>query len=269
MGGVGRDGAHAASCCGRGELGGHRSLLRAAHDRQVELAGVRDLVERLVEGIDARQVAAGGADQQVAALDAGAGGRAAVLDTAHQQSLALGQPDGAAHPARHPRRGDRDPEPRSLRRLAATQPRRALLDGRGGRHREDQAAVETQGVQPQQASLGVHERTARRAARERSGVLDRSADPAPARTAEAAALRRDEAERDPQAAPARVGERQHRGAEARRVGRLPGDRRSVAGVDGEYREVEIGVGAGHLARWPAGRPRRRRSPARGAGCGRS
>ncbi len=153
--------------------------------------------------------------------------------------------------------------------LAAAKPRRALLDGRGGRHREDQAAVEAHGVQPEQASLGVDERTARRAARKRGGVLDRSAirrprGPRKLRPSDETKPSVTRRPRPPGLASASTG-----GADARRARRAP---RRSAGRRRCRPRAPRGRGRGRRPpprRWRAGRPRRRRSPARRAGCGRS
>ena len=83
-------------------------------------------------------------------------------------------------------------------------------------------------LMPEQPALGVDERAAGRAARERRRVLDRAADAAAARAAERAAGRGDEAERRAQAAAAGVGEREHGLAGARRRRRPPGPTRRRA-----------------------------------------
>ncbi len=147
------------------------------------------------------------------------------------------------------RRRDRHAQARRRRRLAAAQPLRALLDDGAGRHGEDQPAVESDGVEPEQPPLDVDERAAGGAAREWRGVLDRAADAAAARAAEAAPRGGHEAERRAQAAPAGIGEREHGLPGAHRldgVG-LPGDGRRVAGVDGDDRDVEVGIRARHAA----------------------
>ena len=80
-------------------------------------------------------------------------------------------------------------------------------------------------------------------------MLDRAADAAAARTAEAAAGGGDEAERGAQPAAAGIGEREHRMAGRDRVDDrgVPGDGGRVARVDRDHRDVEIGVGAGDRA----------------------
>ena len=72
-------------------------------------------------------------------------------------------------------------------------------------------------------------------------MLDRSADAAAARPAEAAPGRAHEPERGAQAAPARVGKREHRlaGADVGDDRRVPGDRGRAAGVDLDHGDVDI------------------------------
>jgi acyl transferase domain-containing protein len=70
-------------------------------------------------------------------------------------------------------------------------------------------------------------------------------DTAPARAAERAPGRRHHPERGAQPAPAGVGEREHGGAGVRAVGRLPRDRRRLAGLDRDHRHVEIRIDPGH------------------------
>ena len=92
-----------------------------------------------------------------------------------------------------------------------------------GGQREDQAALDPDRVEAEQPALGVDQRAARRAARQRRGVLDRAADAPPARPAERAPGRGDEAEGGAQPAPAGVGEREHRRrrSRSRRRARAP------------------------------------------------
>jgi len=113
------------------------------------------------------------------------------------------------------------------------------------------ATFEAHGVEPEQPSLDVDQRPARRAARQRRRVLDGAGDAAPARPAKAAALGGHEAKRGAQPAPARVGERDDRRPDCRRVAGLPGDGGRVAGVDRQDGEVELVVGGGPLARLAA------------------
>ena len=207
-------------------------------------------VERVEEIVHARQRPVAGAHEQVAALERRPRGGAAVDHAAHEQAVALGQPDGGAHPARHARRRQRDAEPRPLGRLAARQLADAAAQGGVGRQGEDEAAVAADGVEAEQVAGGVDQRAAGRAARQRRGVLDRAGHAPPARAAEAAPGRGDEAEGRAQPAAAGVGEREHRRAGRRRVAGLPGDGLRVAGVDGDDRHVEVGVRAGHA---PLGR----------------
>ncbi len=100
-------------------------------------------------------------------------------------------------------------------------------------------------LMPSRLPVGVHERAARRAARERGGVLDGARDAAAARAAEAAA-RRTRRSRAWRAGRAR------RGWRARRTGvpmpgasrRLPARPAATSPVSTlEHREVEVGVDA--------------------------
>src|SRR5829696_2511124 len=239
------------------EAGRDRSLVRAAHDRQLELAaGGRDRVERRVERLDALDRRLAGRHDEIAGLDARRVRRAALLDGAHEQTVALRQADRGAQPARHARRRDRDAETVRRRGLSAGEQEHPLLDRHARGHREDEPAVEPQAVHAEQVAVRAGKRPARRSARQRRGVLDRAADPAAARAPEAARARRHEAERRAQAAAARVGER-HDGRADRRLGAalgLPANAWRVTGVDAEHGEVEVGVRAGD---------RRERAPAVG------
>ena len=157
---------------------------------------------------------------------AGAVGRAAGLDAAHEQPVALGQADRGAQPARRARRRERRrraaaaPAPRRAP-SASTAPRSAASAGQ----REHQPALHAHRVEPQQPALGVDQRPAGGAARQRRRVLDRAADAAPARAAERAAGRGDQAEGRAQPAAAGVGEREHGLAGPRRPRGPPGSQR--------------------------------------------
>src|SRR5437016_4772027 len=71
------------------ELDGDRALVGAADQGQLEAALRSRAVERLVQRLDAIDLATGGRDDQVAALHARALGGAPVLDRAHQHAVAL------------------------------------------------------------------------------------------------------------------------------------------------------------------------------------
>src|SRR4051794_5105754 len=101
----------------RTEVDLHVALLRAAHDAQRERRGAR--LERVEQVVDAPERLAARRDQQVAALDPGARRGRVVDDAAHQQPVALRQPDRGAQLARRARMGERDAEPRPLGALAA------------------------------------------------------------------------------------------------------------------------------------------------------
>ena len=167
-----------------------------------------------------------------------------VLDRAHQDAVTLGQPDGAAQPARHAQaaRSRRRAVTRfgvSPRPSASTRSRSVAV----GRNGQDQAAVDAHRVDPEQPASAVDERPAGGSARQRGRVLDRPGDPPPARAPEAAGAGRHEPRRDAQAAPARVGEREHGSGRsaATRVVFGPLDRLDLAGVDVDHRDVEIVV----------------------------
>jgi hypothetical protein len=79
-------------------------------------------------------------------------------------------------------------------------------------------------------------------------VLDRARDAPPARAAEAAGDAGDEAGGDPQAAPARVGERDHDVTDGRRRRiRRPVHRLGIAGLHLDGGQVEVRVHSGHAA----------------------
>ena len=156
-----------------------------------------------------------------------------VGDRAHQHAVALGQADRAAHAPRDARRRERDAEPH-----AAARPRRST-GARPASASSSSAGTATIRppsrrivFRPEQPPVGVDERAAAGAARQRGGVLDAAGDRAPARAADVAARRGDEPERGAQAAPAAVGERDTGAPIAARDGvGLPLDRLDVAGVD--------------------------------------
>jgi hypothetical protein len=137
-----------------------------------------------VQGVDAVDVVAARRDDQVAANDAGAVGRATVLDRADEQPLALGEADRAAHLPRHPRRRDRHPEGRAADLLAAGEALGRLADAAAGAEGEDQPALAPEQVDADEATLQVDQRPAGGPARERGGVLDRAPEATPARPTE-------------------------------------------------------------------------------------
>ena len=185
------------------------ALLGAAHDGQRErVPGGVERVEQLVERRRSSRPPA--ATSRSPRCRPAAVGRAARLDAAHEQArrARAGRPRRAACAPRAAARA-------RGRAAAAPAPRR----GRARRSRarsaasagsaSTQPALHAHRVEPEQPALGVDERAARGAARQRRRVLDRAADAAPARPAERAAGRGDEAERRAQAAAAGVGEREH------------------------------------------------------------
>ncbi len=207
-------------------------------------------VERLVQRLDAVELLARDRDDQIAALEPGPVRSATALDCAHQDPVALGQPDRPAQPPRDPRRGDRHAQTRTLGRLAATQLVDALARGAIGRHGQNQAAVRTHRVDPEQAPRGVDQRTAGRATRQRRRVLDRAADSPPAGAPEAARGRRHEPGRDPESATPGICECQDGASDRHRIVRGvvgPLDRLYVRRVDLDHREVEVLIGGQDLA----------------------
>ena len=174
------------------------------------------------------------------------------------------------------------------RRAAARSPRRAARLGRRSRRgrapRRARASAASAGiarirppstrtrVDAEQPTVGVEQRAARAAARQRRGVLDRAGDPPAARAAEAAGGRGDEARRDAQAATAGVAEREHEPPDLDGRAGSSGAHSTgsiVAGVDLDHGDVEVGIGPGDAAGLRAVRRRTSPSPRRGAGCGRS
>src|SRR5262249_34730283 len=160
----------------------HLPLVEPADDGEVEsdVCGVED-AEEVVER---RQGPARCGNEQVAPLEAGALGGAAFLDRLNEKSVALRQADRAPEPLCCVRRRERDPQLPPLRALAAAEsldPRAQVgICGEG----EDQPPFESQRVQADQPPLPVEEGATGRAAGERGIVLDRRAQPAPARATE-------------------------------------------------------------------------------------
>ena len=209
------------------------------------LPGGTGFVERLVKRLDPIDLPATRGDDQVAALQTGAGRGAVVLDRADQDSVALGQADGAAQPACDPRRGNRNPETDALGRLAASKRLDPLAERRVGSDREDQPPIDPDRVDAEQPARGVDQRAARRASRQRRRVLDRAPDATAAWTPEAASGGRHKPRRHAQAATAGVGQRHDRATDLDRLEVVVGpvDRLGLAGVDLDHREVEISVRA--------------------------
>jgi hypothetical protein len=142
-------------------------------------------------------------------------------------------------------RREREAEPRPGRRLAAAERVDDAAQRGVRRQREQQPALHPHRVDSEQPALRVDERPAGRAARQRRGVLDRAAHAPSSGAAERAAGRGHEPERRAQPAAAGIGEREHGLAGGQPIDgvRLPGDRRRVAGVDGDHGDVKRLVGA--------------------------
>ena len=184
----------------------------------------RGAVERFEEVVGRGERRVAGRDQQVAALR----GRRSRPGSRRGRRGRAGRRGPGGRPRRAVLRAARGWASATPRRGRALDSPRASASTRAwragvGRDGEDQAALAADGVEPEQAAVGVDERAARGAARERRGVLDRARDAAPARAAERAAGGGDEPERRAQAVAAGVGEREHRRAdrEARRRRRAP------------------------------------------------
>ena len=216
------------------ELDLHGALLGAAHDGQLERAALRDASRAPRRGRRPSRAPRRRGGEQVARArcrrrrrgcrprpPAPAGPRA----RAARPRGACGAPPAAGAIAT-PSRGVAGASPRA-------RPLDALLDGGRGGHRQDQAAVEAKGVQSRAAVPSTSTSGPPDEPRGSGAVCSiASADAAPARAAEAASVRRDEARassrrpRPPGLASASTGVPM-----PGRVAGLPGDRRDVAGVD--------------------------------------
>ena len=175
---------------------------------------------------------------------AGPRGRAAVDDAAHEQAVALGQPDRGAHPARHARRRERDAEPRPLGRLAARQLADAAAQRGVGRQGEDEAAVAADGVEAEQVAGGVDQRTAG-ASRAAAAPCARSSRPRGARAGRGSRARSRTRGRTSCAARARRGWRARAPAH-RPAGVSPGSHATGCASPvstRDHRHVEVGVRA--------------------------
>ncbi len=112
------------------------------------LPSARAPIERFVENVDAVDLAPAGGDDQIAALDSGAVGGAVLLDRSDEHAVALGQTDRSPQPSGHPWRRDRNAKSYPLRGLAAAERVDPLAQRLVGRDRENQAAVDANGVDP-------------------------------------------------------------------------------------------------------------------------
>jgi len=130
------------------------------------------------------QALSGGSGDQVSGSQVGPGRGAAVLDDPDQEAVPLGQADRAAQLAGSSSRSKADAELRPERELATAERVEASTQAVVGRQCEVEALPQPVGRDPQQPSVGVHHRTARRAPRQGRGVLDATTDPPPPRTAE-------------------------------------------------------------------------------------
>ena len=176
-------------------------------------------VERLVQRVDAVDLGLAGGDDQIAALDSGALGGAAVLDRAHEHAVALGQADRAAQPPRDARRRDRDAEPDASRRARRGRARRRARASRRRRAARGSGRVDPHRVDPEQPAVDV-DAAARRPSPAGAARCARSPrDAAAAADRGSSRGRGHEPGRHAQPAAAGVGEREHgasRAAPARR-----------------------------------------------------
>src|SRR5262249_62435606 len=104
----------------RGDLARPLPLVVDAHGRQLELRLGR--VELGEEVVEAGKRSTACRDEQVAALEPGSLGGASLLNALDEQAVALGEADGAAHPACRVggREGEAERDP--SRALAASEP---------------------------------------------------------------------------------------------------------------------------------------------------
>ena len=192
------------------------ALVAAPHDaeRQRAAGGRVERVEQVVDAAERR----GPPARTIRSPRASPARSAGLSSTTPRTSRPSrsGQPDGAAQAPRVAGRRERHAEPWAPGRLAARERRDPRAQRLVGGHGEDQPALAADGVEPEQVPGEVDERAARGAARQRRGVLDRAADAAPARPAEAAAGGGHEPEGQ-RAARARSGRRARAPARRRRA----------------------------------------------------
>ncbi len=205
-----------------------------------------------MQRVEAIDLLAGGAHDQIAAGDARAVGRAVVGHPAHEHARPLRQADRTAQAPGDVRGCDRHAELDGLGALAAGELLDPVCQQLVGGHGEDQASLQAQGVEAQEAPVEVDQRAAAGSGREWRGVLEAVLDPPAARPAKAAACRGDEPGRGAQAAAAGIAERDDRAAERDGLGGggVPLERLGVTGVDGNDCQVERGCCPAHLALAP-------------------
>ena len=154
-----------ARCSSRRGSDGHAALLGAAD--QLDLVGAVDRREGGEQVVTIGDGLAGGLDDEVARLDPGRLGRAALLDATDQDAVTLRQADGSAQPPGDMRRGDRDAEPGPRGRLAEGQRIDALAQGRVGREGEIEPLADPVGVEADEPARRVDEGPTGRARGER------------------------------------------------------------------------------------------------------
>ena len=133
------------------------------------------------------------------------------------------------------------------RRAGRLPGRDPVAQGGIGRDGLVEGASETVGVDPEELPLTVDDRSTRGSGQQGSGVLDRAGHPTPARATERAPDARDVAHGDAQPIPGRVADGHHRRADRQCGPVAPRDRRRVAGVDPDHRQVAVAIGAEDLA----------------------
>ena len=143
---------------------------------------------------------------------------------------------------------DATPSRGRARRLAAAERVDALAQRGVGRQGEVEALADPVRVEPDEPSLGVEQRAAGRARRERRGVLDAARDPPAARAAERARDRRHGPEGDARARRRGVAAAPKTAAPSGdAVAVAPLERRRAGGVDVDDGEVAVAVDAGDRA----------------------
>src|SRR6185503_7375028 len=221
-----------------------RLLVGASHDD--ELIGRLDRSECVLEIVRVDDGLASRRHDQVTDLDPGLSGGTAVLDAADQDAVTLRQADRASEPTRDVIRRDGHTEARSLDGLAFPQGVEAAAERRIGRQREIETLADPVRVQPDEPTLAVEQRPARRAGSEGRRMLDAAGDPPSTGAAERARHRRHEADRDARAATIRCSGAEH-GITHRRVAGTPFDGLRSGRLDRDHREIAVAVDAADLA----------------------
>src|SRR5579872_3903144 len=162
-----------------GGLEAHGQLQRlvASNDGHLELGGVG--VEGLEEVVDRGDAAPADCGDDVAPPQAGAVGRAALLDAADEQPVDRLEPGRLTDPRCRRLGDDGDAEAAPGRRLAGRERLDPALQVVADREREVEALLEAVGVDADEPPVRAEHRAARRAAGKGSGVLEAAGDAAP------------------------------------------------------------------------------------------